>query len=124
MAISPKDQTRGLSGIRPKDFGNNEGMIFLYKDDGPKSFWMPDTYFHLEIIFLDKDLRVVHIERNVEPHPGRNEPPKIARTPTIHCRHVFEIKSSSPLAQKIKLGDKLKLTSSQSLAEIISDTHP
>lgn len=123
LAINEKDQSRGLSGIQNDHFNNNEGMLFLYQRNGPRQFWMPDTYFPLEIIFLNKNLKIIHIESKVPNHPGRQEPPSIARTPTIHAMHVLEIKSSSNLAKKIKKGDQFKWEGSPGLFETVSNIH-
>lgn len=119
VAKGKDKQTQGLSGVLEEDFQDNEAMLFYYEEDGPRRFWMPDTYFNLDIFFLDKDLRVIDIERNMPAHPGHSEPPRIAQTRTITCRHVLELKSSSSYGRKIKIGDQLTWTSEEgSLAEI------
>ncbi len=51
LAISPEQQTRGLSRVQDKDFSDHEAMLFFYTEDSVKSFWMPDTYFDLDIFF-------------------------------------------------------------------------
>lgn len=119
VAKGAEKQTQGLSGVLEEDFKDDEAMLFYYEEDGPRRFWMPDTYFNLDIFFLDQDLRVIDIERNMPAHPGRTEPPRIAQTRTIICRHVLELKSSSEQSRKIKIGDQLTWTSEEgSLSEI------
>ncbi len=108
LAQSDQQQVQGLSGVKPAQIEDHEGMLFVYKQMGPRSFWMPNTYTDLEIIFLDDKYRVIHIERNVPAHPGMKEPPSIARTPTVYSQYVLELRSSSPLAKEIKVGDLLK----------------
>lgn len=108
MAITSEDQAKGLSGVKEHQFAENEGMLFYYEKAGPRSFWMPDTYFDLDLFFLDKDLNVLAIHRGLKAHPGRQEPPVIERTEIYYCRHVLEMKHSSAIAKKIKRGDKLK----------------
>lgn len=118
LAIGEELQSQGLSGVKPEDFGDDEAMLFVYDSEGLRRFWMPDTYFNLDIFFLDHALRVIDIERNMPAHPGKQEPPKIAQTRTIRAWHVLEIKSSSALARKVKIGDQLKFESREySLAE-------
>lgn len=124
LAISNQQQTKGLSGVQAGKLKDNQGMLFVYEKEAPRSFWMPDTYFDLDIFFLNKDLKIVHIARNVSHHPGRIEPPAIARTKAIKCQYVLELASTSPLSKKIKLGQNLKWLGSQSLFEIISKIHP
>jgi uncharacterized membrane protein (UPF0127 family) len=113
LAIGEDLQSQGLSGVQPEHFGDDESMLFVYETEGLRRFWMPDTYFNLDIFFLDHLLRVIDIERNMPAHPGRAEPPKIARSRTIRAWHVLEIKSSSPHARKVKIGDQLKFESTE-----------
>lgn len=107
LAITPEEQQQGLSGLKDQDFPNEEGMFFYYQNVGPKRFWMPDTYFNLDIIFLDQEMKVIAIERNVPAHPGRSEEPPIFQTKTYLARHVLEVKSSSQIAKSIREGDKI-----------------
>jgi uncharacterized membrane protein (UPF0127 family) len=119
VAKDVEKQTQGLSGVLKEDFEETEAMLFYYEEDGPRRFWMPDTYFNLDIFFLDKNLQVIDIERNMPAHPGRSEPPRISQTRTVKCRHVLELKSNSELSRAIKIGDQLTWTSEEgSLSEI------
>ncbi len=119
LAITTAETVQGLSGIQADQFEENEGMLFVYKNAAYRRFWMPDTYFDLDIYFLDRSLKVVDIERSVEHHPGRNVPPKIATTRDIYSQYILEIKSSSPLSKQIHIGDQLQLKSKPSLQQII-----
>lgn len=109
MALTPEAQSKGLSGVKPQEFGEDEGMLFVYEKSGPRRFWMPDTYFNLDIYFLDAQYIVVAVEKNVPFHPGRQEPPLIYQTKTYEAQHVLEMKSSSKISKKIKKGDRFKL---------------
>lgn len=109
MADNEKKQTLGLSGV--KKLADNEGMLFIYPQMMYLSFWMPDTYLNLDIFFLDQEMRVFYIERNVPAHPGRSENPPIYRTARIYAAKVLELKSSSSFAKKIRKGQKLNFTS-------------
>ena len=84
---------------------------------------MPDTWFDLDIFFLDKNLTVTALERSLSRHPGRATPPPIARTSSYFCRHVLEIKSGTPLSAKIALGTKLKALSDHPLLQKESEIH-
>ena len=109
VAMSEQQKTQGLSGVQDKDFSDSQAMIFFYSQDGVRHFWMPNTYFDLEIFFLDKDFKVLSVERDVPHHPGLIEPPKIFRTKGHFTRYVLEMRSSSSLAKKLMPGDVLKL---------------
>ena len=109
LAITAQAQKKGLSGIKKSDFQKNEGLLFFNKNDDYRSFWMPNTLFNMDIFFLNKNFKVTHITRNLHAHPGYNSIPSIAKTKKIFCRHVLEMRSDSPIAEKIKKGMILKI---------------
>ena len=108
IAKSLAEQTQGLSGVKPDQLADNEGMIFIYKEAGPRSFWMPNTYTDLDIFFLDSKFKILHVQRKVPAHPGMQEPPMIARTPNVYATHVLELKASSSLSAELKVGETLR----------------
>ncbi len=122
MAISEIDQQNGLSTIKPEAWPDSQGLLFVYSKVGPRRFWMPDTYFNLDIIFLDPDLSIVHIERNVPAHPGRNEDlVQIYRTRDIYAQHVLELKASENLTKDWQIGSRLQWRSSPALESYLSE---
>ena len=118
LALRRETQIRGLSGVRAQDFPDDGGLLFVFLQEEERSFWMPDTYFDLDIIFLDKNLKVVGLERNVPHHPGRAEPPPIYSTANYWAKYVLEIKARSPLSAQIDRGDTLIWDSAPTLEEI------
>ena len=120
LALSKSEQTVGLSGLKPSQMSDEEGLLFYNLEDEFRRFWMPDTYFDLDIFFLDKNFKVLNIDRDVPHHPGRENNPPIARTISVFCRHVLEIKSSSKIAKEIKIGDLLEFKSDLSTSQIES----
>lgn len=100
------EKARGLSGVQSSDFPKNKGAFFYFPSEGYRNFWMPDTYFNLDIIYLDKNLKIVEIHKDVPSHPGHQEP--IPRMESVWCQHVLEVKSSSAFSKKVKVGDVLK----------------
>jgi len=118
LALSAHEQTQGLSGVQAEDFKDNQGMLFVYARDRRRQFWMPDTYFDLDIFFLDKDLQVIDVDRDVPHYIGRDNPAQIPRAKAVFCRHVLEMKADSPLAQKIKIGDQLTWLGPDSLESL------
>lgn len=124
LAISEKDQIQGLSGVKPEQLADDEGMLFVYRSIGPRSFWMPDTYFDLDLIYLDQNFHVIDIYRGLKHHPGRENNPPIPRAPTVYSWHVLELKTSSPYSKKIRQFQKLIWKPGQNLPKILQDTRP
>ncbi|MBC7712391.1 MAG: DUF192 domain-containing protein [Rhizobacter sp.] len=123
LAITQDEHAKGLSGLKQKQFTNKEGMLFVNDGMGTRRFWMPDTYFNLDIIFLDQDLAVVDLEKNVPSHPGMIEPPVIYRTKSYQAQFVLETNAKSPFSKDLKPGDKLKWISKTPISEIVLKTH-
>lgn len=67
MAIASSDEQRirGLSGI--EKMNENEGMLFLFDKPSKQGFWMNKMNFPIDIIWLNSNNKVVHIEKQLEP---------------------------------------------------------
>lgn len=117
LVYTPDKMQQGLSGIKPDQFGEDEGMLFFYLEEQEMHFWMPDTYFDLDIIYLDKNLRITEIIRKLPHYIGRANPNMIPRARGVWSRHVLEMKATSPLSQKLKIGDSLLWSSSIGMDE-------
>ncbi len=123
LATTREEQTKGLSGIKSKNFKVNQGMVFVNREMAPRKFWMPDTYFNLDIIFLDSNLKIVGIDRNALSHPGMQEPPEIYRTGIYNAQFVLETKANSTFSKNLIIGDELKYLGKPSLSEIVQGIH-
>ena len=123
LAISKDEQTHGLSGLKSNEFKISEGMLFINDYESPRTFWMNDTYFNLDIIFLNKDLKIVGIEKNVPFHAGSNEPPRIYRTNTYQSQFVLETKGNAPFSKSLKVNDQLQFLGKPTLSEITLKIH-
>ena len=107
-ALKMMEQTKGLSGLRPEKMKKDEGLLFYYHSDSKRVFWMPDTYFDLDIIFLHRDMKVVGIEHSI-PHFPKYEPRnKIPVTKEYVSRSVLEIHAGQSQKLGIKVGSQLK----------------
>jgi uncharacterized membrane protein (UPF0127 family) len=65
IAATNDQRTKGLS---VKDSLNeNESMLFVFSTEREHSFWMKDMKFPIDIIWIDEDKEVVHVEHSLEP---------------------------------------------------------
>ena len=60
LADQPAERGQGL--MHRKTLGENEGMLFVYPQPAPRSFWMENTSIPLSIAFLDETGRVLNVE--------------------------------------------------------------
>ena len=65
LAITDDQKTKGLA-IKD-NLKENESMLFVSQEPSRQSFWMKDMKFPIDIIWLDSNGTVVHIEHNLQP---------------------------------------------------------
>jgi uncharacterized protein len=55
-------------GLSIKDnLNEDEGMLFIFQNEGQHNFWMNKMKFPIDILWLDAAGKVVHIESNLQP---------------------------------------------------------
>jgi uncharacterized membrane protein (UPF0127 family) len=93
---------RGLGGVR--GLSDDEGMLFVFPEDGIYSFWMKDMLFPIDMLWLDAQGSVVYIENSISP----NTYPK-AFTPDSPARYVLELRAGFSEQHDIRIGSKASL---------------
>ncbi len=81
-----------------KGLAENEEMLFVFNQEGIHSFWMKNTLIPLDIIWLDKDKKVVEITKNAQSCQSRKCQSYRNQQP---AKYVLEINAG--LAEKINL---------------------
>ena len=97
-----KEQTRGLSGR--KFLEEDAGMLFVYERERIPGFWMPDMNFSIDIIWIDKNKKIVGIEEHVAPETY----PEIFR-PSSPVLYVLEVNAGWSKDHNITLNDEIIL---------------
>jgi uncharacterized protein len=65
ISVTNEQRTKGLS---VKDgLAENEAMLFVFDNEAEHTFWMKDMKFPIDIIWIDSDKTIVHIEHNLQP---------------------------------------------------------
>jgi uncharacterized membrane protein (UPF0127 family) len=60
-----EEMTRGL--MYRRTMAETQGMLFVFGMSKYRSFWMKNTYIPLDMIFVDKKMQIVKIEKNTKP---------------------------------------------------------
>ena len=84
-----------------KSMDSNTGMLFFMPRQETQSFYMRNTYVSLDIVFLDRDGRVVSIQKNAQTLSDKSLP---SEGP---AKYVFEIKGGVSDLIGLKKGDQL-----------------
>lgn len=90
---------RGL--MYRRQLAEEAGMLFVFEQRRPLSFWMKNTCLPLDMLFIDSDGVVVGIEENV---PTMNQ-----RTygPNCPARMVLEVNAGWSRRNLVQAGDRL-----------------
>jgi uncharacterized membrane protein (UPF0127 family) len=81
---SEKALQAGLSFRDPLPDGH--GMLFVFPDFKVRSMWMPDMKFALDVVWLDDQLRVTHVNYHCPPCPSRDAcPPYSSNLPAAYA---------------------------------------
>lgn len=103
VATTPDQQSKGLA---IKDtMKENEGMLFVFDTPKKYSFWMKDMKFPIDIIWIDSNKKIVHIERSLEPCLFLL--PCQSYTPIRDSLYVLEVVSNFTNKHNIKIGDQV-----------------
>lgn len=65
IARTPQQRARGL--MFRQSLPPGRGMLFLYPRQGPVYMWMKDTFVPLDMLFMDRDGKIVHVVENARP---------------------------------------------------------
>ena len=103
IAKTQSELEKGLMNVEylPK----NKGMLFILPKEGHDSFWMKNTLISLDIIFLDKDKKIVDIFQNV---PICKNDPCETYTPKTLSQYVLEVNSGFVNENNISIGDSIE----------------
>ena len=66
LDIADSKEKRSFGLMNRKKINPNSGMIFLWKDSKIRSFWMKNTYFNLDLFFLNSEGIIVEIYKNAK----------------------------------------------------------
>ncbi len=102
LAVTQEERERGL--MYRKKLGFDQGMLFVFKEEGFHSFWMKNMLIPLDFIWLDKEKRIVHIEQNVPPCEQEPCPTYTSKVPAMF---FLELKAGSVEKRNLKILDRL-----------------
>lgn len=103
LAVTDEERARGLM-FREKILPD-QGMLFVFDQEDTHSFWMKNTLVYLDMLWLDSQRRVIHIEANVPPCKADPCP---SYGPGVPARYVLELKGGGAAANGIKIQDQLQ----------------
>lgn len=106
-AISSEEKQVGL--MNRTDLAGNHGMIFIYEEEAPRSFWMKNTLIPLDIIFLDSQKKVINIEK-AYPEPDTDTSELKRYRSDQPAQYVIEVNQNFTDRNSIEQGDRVEFS--------------
>lgn len=98
LAQTPAEKAKGL--MNRSSMPENHGMLFIFNNEAPRSFWMKNTLIPLDMIFLGANMSVIEIKSNVPPCEA-DPCPTYTSLPAMY---VLEINAGLSEKSGIKIG--------------------
>lgn len=99
IEIAENDYETQTGLMYRKGMETNQGMLFIFPDVAMHSFYMKNTEFPLDIIFIDENLKIASIQKNAEPF---NEG---GLSSVVPVKYVLEVNAGLSDTWSLAIGD-------------------
>ena len=103
LEVCANDAERSLGLMYRKALPDNTGMIFVFSNERDNTFWMKNTYIPLDMVFVDREMKVVGILEDV---PPLNEAPRSVGKPSMY---VLEFSAGTMKKLGVVPGSKVEI---------------
>lgn len=108
VASTDAARAKGLSGRT--SLASDSGMLFTFPQNNVlPNFWMKDMQIALDIVWIGGG-KVVKIDRNAQPEPGKKDSELTIYRPNQPVDYVLEVNAGFCDANNIKEGDSVDLS--------------
>lgn len=105
VVTTPQAQAQGLM-FRP-ELGTDRGMLFLFTEMAPRPFWMYQTMVPLDMIWLDRNRRIVEIAANVPPCTSAAPEACPNYGGSVPSMYVLELAGGQAAARGLEVGGQI-----------------
>lgn len=102
VEIAETDEERAKGLMNRESLAANSGMWFVFPQMGSEKFWMKDTLIPLDLIFVDNNMKVVHVIKNA---PAMST--EILSSPASF-QYVLEVNAGTADNKGIAVGDTVE----------------
>ncbi|MDC8005489.1 DUF192 domain-containing protein [Aureisphaera galaxeae] len=104
IEIAESDYETQIGLMYRKSMQDDRGMLFIFKKEEPKYFYMKNTEFSIDIIYLNSKKEVVSIAKNAKPFDNTSLP---SEGP---AQYVLEVNAGLSDRWGLEAGDKFDYT--------------
>lgn len=99
------DEYKTQTGLMYRDsMAQNQGMLFAFPDEDYRAFYMKNTKFALDIIYIDAEKKIVSFQKNAQPNNESSLPSNVP------AKYVLEINAGLADEWQLEVGDKIEYT--------------
>jgi uncharacterized protein len=106
VELATNDAQRELGLMHRTSLPADRGMLFVFPYDAPQSFWMKNTLIPLDMLFFDKDRKLVSLQLDVPPCKADPCPTYPSGKPATY---VLELAAGTVAQLGITTGDTFSL---------------
>ena len=99
VADNEAERNQGLM-YRPY-MPDSVGMLFIFEQSEPQSFWMKNTIIPLDILYVNENKEIVYIHKNTTPYSEQSLPSY------ENAKYVVEVNGGFTDRYGIKVGDSI-----------------
>jgi uncharacterized membrane protein (UPF0127 family) len=103
LAVSDEQRAQGL--MFRERINEDQAMLFIFEEEDIHSFWMKNMRFAIDILWLDSQRRVVHIENRV---PPCSKDPCPSYVPAEAAAFVLELQAGFVEKHGLQLYDRIE----------------
>ena len=114
LARTPHERAQGLGGRA--SLAEDAGMLFIFPKEQRQIFWMKDTRFPLDFVWISADLRVLGVQENVPPPaPGTPDTDLPLYPSSGPVLYVLEVNGGLVERAGVRVGDAVSFSPDVSL---------
>ena len=103
LARTPEEQVQGL--MFRESLAEKSGMLFLFPDNTVHQFWMKNTMIPLDMIWMDREGKVLFVSENTPPCKADPCP---TYGPNQPATSVLEIAAGMAKREKVEVGTVIR----------------
>ena len=102
-AVADDDRSRSEGLMDVYNLPEDAGMLFIFDEEAPRSFWMAGTPLSLDILYVNEEMEIVRIHRNMPPYSHESIESELP------AKYVIEVNAGSTLRHDITEGRRIMI---------------
>ena len=106
IELAEDEAAREYGLMNRTEMDPDHGMLFVFPNDEPRAFWMKNTKIPLDMLFFDREQRLISVQHDVPPCVSDPCPPYRSGAP---ARYVLELNGGEAAKIGLTSGDPIAI---------------